>query len=188
MLTAVNTPGCLESLLFLSGDGLSLPYLAEKFKVTEAEMLKTLETLGQKYSGDCGIHLIRYRKNYQLTTNPQYAEAIAEVLNPIREKSLTRAALETLAIIAYKQPITKAEIEDIRGTDATYALQILAQNNVIEVTGKKDAVGSPFLYATTDTFLKRFELESIENLPSYEELLDKLRTIHTGPGLYDRGE
>ncbi|MBQ7880719.1 MAG: SMC-Scp complex subunit ScpB, partial [Clostridia bacterium] len=106
-------------------------------------------------------------------------------LNPIRERSLTKAALETIAIIAYKQPITRAEIEQIRGVNCDYAVQLLQNNNLIEVVGRKDAVGKPLLFGTTDTFLKRFELESLDALPNHKELLDRIRVIHNeGDSLY----
>jgi len=170
----------LEAILFVSGDGLSVDYLTEKLGVSPAELENAMETLRQKYSGDCGIHLIKYRKNYQLSSNPAYATRISEILNPIKERNLTRAALETMAIIAYKQPITRLEIDEIRGVDSTYSVQVLVNNNLIEVIGRKDTIGKPLLYGTTDEFLKRFELDDINNLPSYEELLDKIRVIQTG--------
>jgi len=170
----------LEGILFVSGDGIAGDYLAEKLGVTEQEIKDAMARLTEKYSGDCGIHLIKYRKNWQLCSNPAYAEKIAGVLNPIKERNLTRAALETMAIIAYKQPITRLEIDDIRGVDSTYSLQILTQNNLIEVVGRKDTLGKPLVYGTTDEFLKRFELTDINNLPSYEELLDKIKVIQTG--------
>lgn len=169
----------LEAVLFVSGDGLALNYLAEKLKVSETDVKIALELLTEKYSGDCGIHLIKYRKNYQFSSNPNYADVIGDVLNPIKERNLTRAALETMAIVAYKQPITRLEIDEIRGVDSTYSVQILMQNNLIEVVGRKDALGKPLLYGTTDEFLKRFQLNDINNLPSYEELLDKIKVIQT---------
>ena len=170
----------IEAVLFVSGDGLAADYLAEKFRVSEAEIKAAMEVLREKYSGDCGIHLIKYRKNFQFSSNPAYASKISEVLNPIKERNLTRAALETMAIIAYKQPITRLEIDELRGVDSTYSIQILTSNNLIEVVGRKDTLGKPLLYGTTDEFLKRFELVDINHLPSYEELLDKIKVIQTG--------
>lgn len=169
----------IEAVLFVSGDGVAADYLAEKFGVSEREINDALENLRAKYSGGSGIHLIKYRKNYQFSSNPSYAEKISEILNPIKERNLTRAALETMAIVAYKQPITRLEIDEIRGVDSTYSVQILANNNLIEVVGRKDTLGKPLLYGTTDEFLKRFELDDINHLPSYEELLDKIRVIQT---------
>ena len=122
--------------------------------------------------------IIKYKNKVQLTSNPLYADYISEVLNPVREKSLTRAALETLAIIAYKQPITKLEIEDIRRVNCDYAVQILVDQNMIEVVGRKDAVGKPLLFATTENFLKRFNLEDLGQLPDYEQLLERIKVIN----------
>ena len=169
----------LEAILFVSGDGVAADYLAEKLDVSVKEIQFAMDSLKEKYSGDCGIHLIKYRKNFQFSSNPAYADKISEILNPIRERNLTRAALETMAIVAYKQPITRLEIDEIRGVSSDYSVQILVNNNLIEVVGKKDALGKPLLYGTTDEFLKRFELDDINNLPSYEELLDKIRVIQT---------
>jgi len=121
----------------------------------------------------------------QLCSNPDIVESISELLNPIRERSLTKAAMETAAIIAYKQPITRTEVENIRGANSDYAIQLLQSNNLIEVVGRKDTVGKPLLFGTTENFLKRFELESIEQLPNYNELLDRIRVIHSdGESLY----
>jgi len=170
----------LEAVLFVSGDGLAADYLAEKFGVSAKEIDAAMERLKEKYSGECGIHLIKYRKNYQFSSNPAHATRISEVLNPIKERNLTRAALETMAIVAYKQPITRLEIDEIRGVDSTYSVQILVNNNLIEVIGRKEALGKPLLYGTTDEFLKRFELDDINNLPSYEELIDRIKVIQTG--------
>jgi len=168
----------IEAILFLHGDGLESKDLASKLNLPETEIIDAFKTLQKKYSGVCGIHLIKYRNMWQFSSNPSYADRLAEILNPIRTKNLTKAALETLAIIAYKQPITRAEIDEIRGVDSAYGVQILTQNNLITVVGRKDTVGKPVLYATTDEFLKRFELECIDSLPSYEELLDKIKIIH----------
>ena len=93
--------------------------------------------------------------------------------------------METVAIIAYKQPVTRLEIENIRGSSSDYAIQLLQSNNLIEVVGRKDTVGKPLLFGTTESFFFRFELESIESLPNYEELLDRIRVIHSdGDSLY----
>ena len=182
-----NIVAAIEAVLFVAGDGVAADYLADKFGVSEGVISDALEQLRAKYSGECGIHLIKYRKNWQFCTNPIHAERINVVLNPIRERNLTRAALETMAIVAYKQPITRLEIDEIRGVGSDYAIQILLQSNLIEVTGRKDTVGKPLLFGTTDQFLKRFELENIDNLPSYEELLEKIKVIETNFDLYDRG-
>jgi segregation and condensation protein B len=174
----------LEAILFVAGEGLSTSYLADKMGASEKEVKAAIETLQKKYSGESGIHLIKYRNNYQFATNPKVVDAVSAVLNPVRERNLTRAALETMAIIAYKQPITKLEIDEIRGVQSDYSVHILLENNLIEVVGRKDTLGKPLVYGTTDIFLKRFELADINNLPSYNELLEKLKTVPTGFDLY----
>ena len=180
-----NLEDVLISLLFVSGDGLSIDYIAEKLAIKKDLVEKAIKNLKEKYSKDSPLHIITYRGKVQLTSNPKYSDYIVEVLNPIKEKQLTKTALETVAIICYKQPITKLEVENIRGTNCDYAIQLLLKHNMIEVVGRKDAVGKPLLFGTTDEFLKRFELESLEQLPKYDDILERIKVIHTdGDGLY----
>lgn len=166
------------SILFVAGDGLDKDFILQKLEISPKELDEIVEELCKEYNGEKGIHVIKYKNKVQLASNPQYADYISEVLNPVREKSLTRAALETLAIIAYKQPITKLEIEDIRRVNCDYAVQILVDQNMIEVVGRKDAVGKPLLFGTTENFLKRFNLTDLADLPDYEQLLERIRVIN----------
>jgi segregation and condensation protein B len=179
----------ITAILFACGDGIPVATFCEKLGVNEKEVNLALQFVASSFSGNSGIHLIKYRNCYQLTTNPAYANEISSVLNPIREKNLTRAALETMAIVAYKQPITRVEIDAIRGVGSDYALQILLTSNLVEIVGRKEVLGRPLMYGTTDTFLKRFGLESIDHLPSYSELLEKISVINTpadeNTNLYD---
>ena len=168
----------IEGLLFVSGQGVEIADIVEKLEVKEKQVKDAIEQLKEKYA-DRGINVITYKTKVQLCSNPKYADDIASVLNPIKEKQLTKAALETMAIVAYKQPITKPEVEQVRGVDSGYAIQILLDFKLIEVVGRKDAIGKPLLYGTTDEFLKRFELQSIEDLPEYDELLERIQVIHT---------
>ena len=159
--------------------------MADKLDVSQQNVLDAIKVLKSKYSELSGVHLIQYRNNYQFATNPNVSESINAVLNPVRERNLTRAALETMAIVAYKQPITRLEIDEIRGVASDYAVHVLMQNNLVEVVGRKETLGKPLLYGTTDEFLKRFELSDINNLPSYEELLEKINLIQTNFDLYE---
>ena len=183
-----NLEDVLVSLLFVAGDGLQVDYIAEKLNIKKDAIDKAIIKLKEKYSGDNPLHIITYRGKVQLTSNPKFSDYIVEVLNPIKEKQLTKTALETIAIICYKQPITKLEVENIRGTNCDYAIQLLLKHNLIEVVGRKDAVGKPLLFGTTDEFLKRFELDSLEALPKYEDVLERIQVIHNGnnnsDGLY----
>ncbi len=174
-----NLKNIVLSVLFVAGDGIERNFIAEKLGVSEKQINKAIDEIKEQYSGDCGIHLIEYKNKVQLSTNPNFAGFISDVLNPIREKSLTRAALETLAIIAYKQPITKLEIEDIRGVNSDYAVQVLVDQNMIEVVGRKDAVGKPLMFGTTESFLKRFNIKDVNELPDYDELLERIKTIRS---------
>ena len=184
----VNLKEIIFSILFVAGEGIEKSFIAEKLNISEKKVEEAIDELKKEYCGEKGIHIITYKKKVQLASNQAYASYISDVLNPIREKHLTRAALETLAIIAYKQPITRLDIEDIRKSSSDYAVQILLDQNMIEVVGRKDAVGKPLLFGTTETFLKRFNLEDINNLPSYEELLERIKVIRDENKEEDKGD
>ena len=164
----------IEAILFASGKGVPIADIAEKLEVTEGEVKKSLKELRERYGEDGGIVLLEFNKKAQLGSNPKYKEGVSAVLNPIREKELTRTILETVAIIAYKQPITRTEIELLRGLNSDYAVRVLLELNLITPCGRKDAVGRPILYATTDEFLKRFKLHSLEDLPDYDALMEAI--------------
>ena len=168
----------IEGVLFVAGEGIDIDVFKQKYEINDREFNKCIDMLKERYNEEAGVNIIRFKNKIQFCSNPEIADNIAEILNPIREKSLTKAAMETVAIIAYKQPITRVEIENIRGVNCDYAIQLLTSNNLIEVVGRKDTVGKPLLFGTTDNFLKRFELDSIESLPNYNELLDRIRVIH----------
>lgn len=169
----------ISAILFACGDGLPVEIFCQKLGVSKKEAEAALEFVRGQFSGESGIHLIKYRNNYQFCTNPAYENEVGLVLNPLRERNLTKAALETLAVVAYKQPVTRLEIDQIRGVGSDYAIQILTQSNLVEIVGRKEVLGRPLLYGTTDAFLKRFGLDDIKNLPSYEDLLEKIQLIHT---------
>ena len=161
----------IEAILFASGRSVPVADIAEKLNVTDAEMKKALKELREKFSGDSGILLLEFNKKLQLASNPDYKDGVASVLNPIRERELTRTILECAAIVAYKQPITRTEIEMLRGLNSDYGVNALLELKLIYPCGRKDAIGHPVLFATTDEFLKRFKLNSLEDLPDYDELM-----------------
>lgn len=177
LLNNYNLSEIIEGILFVSGEGIDKNFIAEKLEVDIKDLEEAVDVLKQKYNKNTGINLISFNNKIQLSSNPDIADQISTVLNPIREKVLTKAALETLAIIAYKQPITRLEIEEVRGVSSDYALQVLSNHKLIDVVGVKEAVGKPFLFGTTDNFLKRFQIESLDCLPDYDELLEKLKGI-----------
>ena len=168
----------IEAILFASGNAVPLELLREKLEITKAQADTAIRQLEKKYSGDCGIQLLHFNHKVQLATNPEYKESVASVLNPIREKEFTRAILECAAIIAYKQPITRTELDNLRGVSSDYAITTLQNLDMIYPCGRKDTPGKPILYATTDNFLKRFKLKSLSELPDYETLMEKISALN----------
>ena len=169
----------IESIVFVSGTKVAISDIAEKLSVTEGDVVSAVKSLQKKYSGESGIQLLMFNKKLQFCSNPAYAEEVSSVLNPIKERELSKSMLEVAAIIAYKQPVTRIDLEEIRG-NSEYAVQKLLEIGVIEPVGRKDAVGKPVLFGTTDEFLKRFQISSLDELPDYEELINKISLIHGG--------
>ncbi len=167
----------LESLLFVSGDGLKIADICELLELQKSEVNGAVKRLQKRFGGKSGIHLISFNGKIQFASNPEYSDIIACVLNPIKEKALSNPAMETLSIIAYRQPVTRLDIESIRGVNCDYALQALLKNNLIEVVGRKESLGKPLLFGTTEAFLKRFGIEDISDLPDRDSLLDKIKAI-----------
>lgn len=172
-----NLAQVVEGILFVAGEAVSETDIITKLEIKKEELEEAIETLQFKYSTPSGVILKRFNNHLQLSTNKDYVDDISLVLNPIRERALSKSTIETLAIIAYKQPITRLEIEEIRGVSCDYAVNILIEHHLIEIVGKKDVVGKPVLFGTTDDFLKRFNLNSIDDLPDKESLLDRIKTI-----------
>lgn len=164
----------IEAILFASGGSVEIKNFMEKFAVSRSEVNDAIEELRQKYPADSGIQLLEFNGKLQLSTNPQYKDEVALVLNAIKEKEFTKTILECASIIAYKQPITRTELESIRGVNSDYAIRTLIELNMIVPCGRRDTVGKPIMYATTDTFLKRFRLTSLDELPDYDALMAKL--------------
>lgn len=169
----------IEAVLFISGKAVEESFIKEKLGASDKEFRGAISELMAKFSGESGIHLLRFNKKVQFATNPDYSKDVEAVLNPIKEKELTNAMLETLAIIAYKQPVTRIEIEEIRSVDCSYSVQNLVRLGLVEVVGRKETIGKPLLFATTDDFLKRFSISDVSDLPDYETLLEKLQEITT---------
>ena len=169
----------IESILFVSGKQVPISDIIEKLGITEKELNAAVKDLKEKYAGDSGVQLLFFNKKLQFCSNPKYSDDVSAVLNPIKEKELTKSMLEVAAIIAYKQPVTRIDLEEIRG-NSEYAVQKLLELGVIEPVGRKDAVGRPVLFGTTDEFLKRFQISSLDELPDYDELINKISLLHGG--------
>ena len=174
-----NLTNIIEAIVFASGEAVPVKFIVEKLDCTLKEVNASVSELKEKYSGENGIHLLTFNGKLQFATNPAYKAPVSDVLTPIKEKEFTKTILECAAIIAYKQPITKPELEDIRQVSCDYAIHTLLELEMIVPCGRKDAVGKPILYATTDNFLKRFKLNSIDELPDYEELMAQIAELNS---------
>lgn len=160
----------IEALLFVSEKPISKNFLASFFNISETEIKLILDKLINEYKEkESGILIIQIDESYQMVTNPMYSEWLTIFKNITLNNKLSEQALETLAIIAYKQPITKAEIDKIRSVNSDYALKTLIEKKLIKIVGKKEVPGRPFLYGTTKDFLKLFGISSLKELPNLEE-------------------
>ncbi len=172
-----NLENVIESVLFVAGEPVPISDLCFKFNVKQKEIETAAKKLQEKYNEKSGIKLLCFNNKLQFASNPNYVDYVTLILNPIRQRNLTKATLETIAIVAYKQPITRMEIEEVRGVNSDYAINILLEHKLIEIVGRKDTVGKPALFGTTDEFLKRFDISSINDLPDYDELLEKVQKL-----------
>ena len=173
----------IESILFVSGNEVAISDISDKLGVSDEEVLLTARELQNKYDLETsGINLLIFNNKLQFCSNPANGVSVETVLNPIKERELSKSMLETAAIIAYKQPVTRTELDQIRGVNSDYALQSLMKLEVVEVVGRKDAIGKPLLYGTTDKFLKRFQISSLDELPDINELMKKIRLMNGGDG------
>ena len=158
----------IEALLFVFGQPIALKRIAEVVPDLESPQIRSLiQTLNTEYtSSGRAFHIQEVAGGYQLVTDQELAPWVKRALANPRPDTVSAAALETLAIIAYRQPLTKAEIEAIRGVDITASLDTLVERRFVRIAGRKDSPGRPFLYATTTEFLHHFGLRSLEALPS----------------------
>lgn len=165
-----NNISKLEALLFTSDEPVPLKELARVMELPQAEVKDIIESLKLKYEQkDHGIMIREYEKKYLLTTKAEFSPWIEELHQKKQQFNLTQPALETLAIIAYKQPVTRAEIEEIRGVKAEKTLNTLAKYDLIQELGRKETIGNPIVYGTTSKFLQLFNLEDLSQLPELEE-------------------
>lgn len=156
----------LEAILFVSGEPLQIAQLSSALEVTDIEIIAAADELADDYDqNQRGICLKKFGSHIQLSTRPDYAPQIEKLLQPVQRQSLSQAALETLAVIAYKQPVTRLDIEAVRGVKCDYSVQSLAAKGLIQEMGRKETIGRPILYGTTDAFLSHFGLSSLEDLP-----------------------
>ena len=194
----------VEALLFASERPLSVTEIAQAFSaeggsafggdgdLSGTKIQETLNELKSDYLAQRrGFHLIEIAGGFQLVSDPRFAETLRKFYQSRIKKRLTQAALETLSVIAYRQPVTRADVEFIRGVNIDGALKSLLEKNLVKISGRKDVPGRPMLYATTRQFLEHFGLNSLEDLPPLKNYSEKdldpalippgMRDAETGP-------
>ncbi|HLR71563.1 MAG TPA: SMC-Scp complex subunit ScpB [Pseudogracilibacillus sp.] len=159
--------GIIEGLLFASGDeGITLKQMSQVLEISIENVKHIIEELKFDYEHvNRGMTIIQSNEVFHLTTKPEHNKYYKKLLQNPRSSRMSQATLETLAIIAYQQPITRVEIEEIRGVNSEYTVQTLLARSLIKSAGRKESIGRPILYKTTKEFLTYFGLSSIEELP-----------------------
>jgi len=172
---AAELKAILEALIFASPEPLT-PKAIYKLLDTESkeDVQAALAALRQEYDGRGGLQLVDVAGGYQIVTRPDLHDWVRRLFHERTTQKLTVQSLETLAVIAYRQPVTAAEISEIRGVDTGGVLNTLLERHLIKIAGRKQVVGRPFLYATTKEFLIRFGLNDLSDLPKVEDMADAL--------------
>jgi len=177
-----NIECALEAVLFSLGEAVEIDRLAEALEVRDDEVRDAFVNLQKKYEKENrGIKLIEIENSIQMCSNPDYFECIKRVTQIKKQAGLSSAALETLSIIAYNQPVTKGTIEFIRGVDCTYSVTRLLERGFIDELGRAETPGRPILYGTTMEFLRCFGLKSLEELPPLPEKENYEGSLETKP-------
>ncbi len=160
----------IEGVLFAAGDAVHIEKLSDILDIDIKSTRAIVTALADKYDrGKRGIQIIRLEDSYQMCSRREYQEYISHLAEPRRSQSLSNAAMEVLAIVAYKQPVTRSVIEQIRGVSCDTLVNKLLEKNFIEEVGRLDTPGRPMLFGTTEEFLRCFGIESIAELPEFEE-------------------
>lgn len=161
--------GAIEAILYVAGEPVEEEALRMALEVDAEEIGQALQTLASTFDFERrGIRLLRFGKSVQLSTRPDYAAYVERLLQPVQRQNLTQAAMETLAIIAYRQPATRGDVEAVRGVKCDYSVQSLMNKGLIMEDGKRDTLGRPTLFVTTDTFLRHFGIATLDELPQVD--------------------
>lgn len=166
-------PQILEAILFVAGEPVAVADLARALEVGEMEIMHAVEALERECERR-GVTVRRYGDHLRMETRPEYAPYVERLLQPVQRQTLSQTAMETLAIIAYRQPVTKGEVEQVRGVKCDYSVQSLLHKGLIKEAGRKEALGRPILYATTDRFLEHFGISDIRELPPLPDVQEKV--------------
>ena len=175
-----------ESMMYIWGEPLDVKDAADIFNISREDAEKYFLELQQEYEQEGrGIVIRQINKSFQFVTRPENAEYIERLCTPVKIKRLSQSALEVLAIIAYRQPVTKGEIDAIRGVKSDRVIDGLMKKNLVMVTGKSNGIGRPLLYGTTEEFLKNFGFTSIKDLPDIENIESVINVEADSEIVYD---
>lgn len=159
----------IEAVLFAAGDPVELDRLADIVDVDKRSLKEIIKKMMDSYRFERrGIDIIQLEDSYQMCTRGEYQEYVAQLAQPRRKQSLSNAAIEVLAIVAYKQPVTRSTIEQIRGVNCDYVVNRLVEKQLVEEVGRLDAPGRPILFGTTQEFLRCFGVSCIADLPEFD--------------------
>ena len=165
----------IEAILFASGEPVSINVIKDSLEISKDLCKEYLEQLIEEYdTAYHGFHIINMDNKYQMVTKVGYYPYIQKVIKSSATANLSNAALETLSIVAYKQPVTRADIEYIRGVQSSSSLDLLIDRGLVKLSGKLDMPGRPFGYITTDEFLKFMKINNLDELPSFEYFRDMI--------------
>lgn len=172
----------IECIIFVSDQPVSVDKMQQVFtELEKGDIRKYLKELVQEWGAlGRGILLEEVAGGYQFRTDPAFSEYITNFNKRVKKFRLSRAALEVLAIIAYKQPVTRVEVESIRGVDSSGVINALLERRILEIKGRKEVIGKPFLYGTTGEFLEVFGLKNLSDLPTLKEIDEISRNLDTG--------
>ena len=177
-----NLKGRIEAILFVAGEAVPIRDLARALQISESETREAIRGLRDEYDYEQrGFLIKKFGDHVQLATRPLYSGDVVRLLQPVQQQSLSQAAMETLAVVAYFQPVTRAYIEQVRGVDSTYSVSILSERGLIEECGRLEAPGRPAVFRTTDVFLRTMGITRLSELPVLPEVsggegLEKLQS------------
>lgn len=165
-MTLAEGIAAIEAVMFAYGDPITIEKLSEASGVDQETCVKLVDRLEQQYNvRESGLRVLRINNGFQIAARTEYADNIKKALETKKQQPLTQAAMETLAIVAYNQPVTNAFVEQVRGIDSSSVMRNLVERDLLEEAGRLDLPGRPISYRTTDTFLRCFGLSRIEELP-----------------------
>ena len=171
MASAKTIKSAIESMMFVWGDPLDRKAVADIFNIDRNEVYACCKELQAEYEAEGrGIVIREVNRSFQFVTRRENIDYIERLCTPVKHRKLSQSALEVLAIVAYKQPVTKGEIEAVRGIRCDRVLDGLEKKKLVAEIGRSDAVGRPILYGTTDEFLRQFGFESLKELPAIEDI------------------